>query len=243
MLAFIDKIVIPFLNSLYGAVGYVGRDGRHGDRVGDGAAALGADPPVRRVPRLRPDPDRAAHRQPWSFWIVVIVATIGNTLGSLDRVCIGAYGGRPFLERYGQYLLIRPHEIELADRFFAALRSGDRVRRPAAADRPHVHQLPGRRGADAARRRSSCTRRPARSSGRSLLVYAGTVLGAHWVDIRHALQPFDLADRGRGRGRWSSCSSGGGWGCPAGRAAPSHSARPATSASRSSGGRTRRKSR
>jgi membrane protein DedA with SNARE-associated domain len=26
-----------------------------------------------------------------------------------------------------------------------------------------------------------------------LLVYAGTVLGAHWVDIRHALQPFDLA--------------------------------------------------
>jgi membrane protein DedA with SNARE-associated domain len=26
-----------------------------------------------------------------------------------------------------------------------------------------------------------------------LLVYAGVVLGANWVDIRHALQPFDLA--------------------------------------------------
>ena len=25
-----------------------------------------------------------------------------------------------------------------------------------------------------------------------LLVYAGTVLGDHWVYIRHALQPFDL---------------------------------------------------
>jgi membrane protein DedA with SNARE-associated domain len=24
------------------------------------------------------------------------------------------------------------------------------------------------------------------------LVYAGTVLGAHWLDIRRALQPFDL---------------------------------------------------
>ena len=24
------------------------------------------------------------------------------------------------------------------------------------------------------------------------LVFAGTQLGAHWVDIRHALQPFDL---------------------------------------------------
>ena len=26
----------------------------------------------------------------------------------------------------------------------------------------------------------------------TLLVYAGTVLGARWVEIRHALQPFDL---------------------------------------------------
>ena len=26
----------------------------------------------------------------------------------------------------------------------------------------------------------------------ALLVYAGTVLGANWEDIRHALQPFDL---------------------------------------------------
>jgi membrane protein DedA with SNARE-associated domain len=26
-----------------------------------------------------------------------------------------------------------------------------------------------------------------------LLVYAGVLLGANWVEIRHALQPFDLA--------------------------------------------------
>jgi membrane protein DedA with SNARE-associated domain len=26
----------------------------------------------------------------------------------------------------------------------------------------------------------------------TLLVYAGTVLGENWTDIRHALQPFDL---------------------------------------------------
>ena len=50
---------------------------------------------------------------------MVVVATIGNTLGSLVAYAIGAYGGRPFLERYGRYLLIRPHEIELADAFFA----------------------------------------------------------------------------------------------------------------------------
>ena len=39
-------------------------------------------------------------------------------IGSLIAYAIGAWGGRPFLERYGRYLLIRPHEIELADEFF-----------------------------------------------------------------------------------------------------------------------------
>ena len=87
-----------------------------------------------------PTPDRAAHRPArgtsgsWS-----IVATIGNTLGSLIAYAIGAWGGRPFLERYGKYLLIRPHEIELAEQFFAALRRRDRVLQPAPADRPDVH--------------------------------------------------------------------------------------------------------
>src|SRR4029078_10678184 len=56
--------------------------------------------------------------QPWNFWLVVIFATIGNTLGSLIAYAIGAWGGRPFLERYGKYLLIRPHEIALGDPFF-----------------------------------------------------------------------------------------------------------------------------
>ena len=49
----------------------------------------------------------------WDFWIVVIVATLGNTVGSVIGYAIGAWGGRPFLERYGKYLLIRPHELEL----------------------------------------------------------------------------------------------------------------------------------
>src|SRR5262245_10797433 len=56
--------------------------------------------------------------QPWNFWLVVVFATIGNTIGSLIAYAIGAYGGRPFLGRYGRYLLIRPHEIDAADRFF-----------------------------------------------------------------------------------------------------------------------------
>src|SRR5947207_11486210 len=53
-----------------------------------------------------------------SFWLVVAAATIGNTIGSLIGYAIGAWGGRPFLERWGRYLLIRPRELDAAERFF-----------------------------------------------------------------------------------------------------------------------------
>ena len=119
MLAFIDNFVIPFLNNLYGAVGYLGV-----------MAAMAIESAMIPLPSelilpyagfLVSDTSQLEPitGQPWNFWIVVVVATIGNTLGSLVAYAIGAYGGRPFLERYGKYLLIRPHEIELADSFFA----------------------------------------------------------------------------------------------------------------------------
>ena len=119
VLAFIDQIVIPFLNTLYGAVGYAGvllamaiesaMIPLPSELILPYAGFLVSDPR-----QLEPLTGPA-----WNFWIVVVVATIGNTLGSLVAYAIGAYGGRPFLERYGRYLLIRPHEIEIADAFFA----------------------------------------------------------------------------------------------------------------------------
>jgi membrane protein DedA with SNARE-associated domain len=39
-------------------------------------------------------------------------------LGSYVAYFVGASGGRWVLLRYGRYILIAPHEIELADRFF-----------------------------------------------------------------------------------------------------------------------------
>ena len=118
MLSFIDQVVIPFLTSLYAAVGYAGL-----------GAAMAIESAMIPLPSelilpfagfLVSDPRsiEPITGQPWNFWIAVIVATIGNTLGSLVAYGIGAYGGRPFLERYGRYLLIRPHEIEVADEFF-----------------------------------------------------------------------------------------------------------------------------
>ena len=119
MLAFIDNFVIPFLNNLYGAVGYLGV--MVAMAIESAMIPLPSELILPYAGFLVSDTSQLEPitGQPWNFWIVVVVATIGNTLGSLIAYAIGAYGGRPFLERYGKYLLIRSHEIELADSFFA----------------------------------------------------------------------------------------------------------------------------
>ena len=55
----------------------------------------------------------------FSLNLVAIAGAFGCLLGSYAAYYVGASGGRWVLERYGRYLLIAPHEIEVADRFFA----------------------------------------------------------------------------------------------------------------------------
>jgi membrane protein DedA with SNARE-associated domain len=109
VLAFIDEIVIPFLNSLYGAVGYLGV--LIAMAIESAMVPLPSELILPYAGFLVSDPSQIEPitGQPWNFWIVAIAATIGNTVGSLIAYAIGAYGGRPFLERYGKYLLIRQH--------------------------------------------------------------------------------------------------------------------------------------
>src|SRR6476469_2710519 len=187
VLAFIDAVVIPFLNSLYGAVGYLGV--LIAMTIESAMIPLPSELILPYAGFLVSDPTQLEPltRSPWDFWIVVVVATIGNTIGSLIAYAIGAYGGRPFLERYGRYLLIRQHEIELADRFF---------QRYGAATAFFSRLLPVVRTFISFP--AGVARMPLRTfiifstAGAflwsMLLAYAGTVLGAHWTDIRHALQ-------------------------------------------------------
>ena len=192
MLAFIDQIVIPFLNSLYGAVGYLGVTVAMA--IESAMVPLPSELILPYAGFLVSDPTKLEPLTgaPWSFWVVVVAATIGNTIGSLVGYAIGAWGGRPFLQRWGRYLLIRPHELELADRFFA--RYG-----PATAFFSRL--LPIVRtfiSFPAGVARMPLGTFIAYSTAGAflwsiLLVWAGVQLGARWEDIRHALQPFDTA--------------------------------------------------
>jgi membrane protein DedA with SNARE-associated domain len=55
----------------------------------------------------------------FNLQLVALAGTLGCLLGSYAAYFVGASGGRWVLERYGRYVLIAPHELELADHFFA----------------------------------------------------------------------------------------------------------------------------
>ena len=50
---------------------------------------------------------------------VTLAGAIGNVAGSMVAYYVGVWGGRPFVERYGPYLLVSRNEIAIADRWFA----------------------------------------------------------------------------------------------------------------------------
>jgi len=56
--------------------------------------------------------------QQLELWAVVAAGTIGNLVGSWLAYWAGYKGGRPMIDRYGKYLLIRPHEVDRAHDWF-----------------------------------------------------------------------------------------------------------------------------
>lgn len=54
----------------------------------------------------------------FSLWAVAFWGAVGNLLGSIFSYYLGAYGGRPLVEKYGKYILISHRDLDLADRWF-----------------------------------------------------------------------------------------------------------------------------
>ena len=115
---------------------------------------------------------------------------LGNTIGSAIAYGVGMRGGRPFLEKYGKYILISRHDLDLADRWFN--RHGSWaifisrllpvvrtfISLPAGIARMHfvkfliytfLGSFPWSVG----------------------LAYGGYLLGEHWERIRTTMRPFD----------------------------------------------------
>jgi membrane protein DedA with SNARE-associated domain len=54
----------------------------------------------------------------WNIPLAVAFATVGSVVGSLVGYAIGAWGGRPLLDRYGRYVGIGSEDLDRADRWF-----------------------------------------------------------------------------------------------------------------------------
>ena len=102
------------------------------------------------------------------------------------------YFGNCFHDRAVTYILIRPHEIELADRFFAQHGAATVfIGRLLPVVRTFISFPAG-----VARMRLSTFIIYSTAGAfiwSCLLIYAGVLLGDNWEEIRHMLQPFDLA--------------------------------------------------
>jgi membrane protein DedA with SNARE-associated domain len=54
----------------------------------------------------------------FNLWLVGIAGAFGCVVGSLVAYWAGMRGGRPLVEKYGRYVLISSHDLDLADRWF-----------------------------------------------------------------------------------------------------------------------------
>ncbi len=131
----------------------------------------------------------------FNFHLVSWAGALGNLLGSLLAYYVGYYGGRPFILRFGKYILIRKEELARADRFFERWGSWavficrmlpivrTFISLPAGISRMRIvpfilltffGSLPW------------CY----------LLTYIGKVMGENWEDIRGYFHRFDLVIAG-----------------------------------------------
>ena len=61
----------------------------------------------------------AVSEGPMTLIGITVAGVAGNLVGSWIAYWVGLYGGRPFIDKYGKYVLLRHHHVELAERWFA----------------------------------------------------------------------------------------------------------------------------
>lgn len=195
MLDFIDREVIPFVLAMYDAVGYLGV-----------AVAVALETIVAPIPSevILPmagwkvsqsvaDPSivEPLTGQPWNIPMAVALATLGSLVGALVGYAIGAWGGRPLLDRYGRYVGIGAADLDRSERWFDrwgawAVFLGRMVplvrtfvSYPAGISRMPIGRF---------MLYSALGSLPWNAA----LIYAGFVVGANYTQIEAVLKPWEL---------------------------------------------------
>ena len=126
-----------------------------------------------------------------TLWGVALAGAFGCVVGSVPAYYLGMYGGRPLIEKYGKYILMSHHDLDLADRWFA--RHGEAtvfLARLLPVIRTFI-------AFPAGVARMDMTRFIAYTFAGSLpwclgLAYVGMVLGEQWPRLRVYFHRFDV---------------------------------------------------
>lgn len=118
-----------------------------------------------------------------SFWGAFAAATAGTLVGSLLSYWMGAYGVRPLLERYGRYVLVTPHHLDMAHAFFE--KRGAEVAVFLSRFVPVVRHLISIPAGSARMPLPHFVAATLLGGGawNLILLYAGYKLGEHWQDV------------------------------------------------------------
>ncbi|EKN64781.1 hypothetical protein BABA_22873 [Neobacillus bataviensis LMG 21833] len=124
-----------------------------------------------------------------SFVGAVIAGTIGGLIAQWFLYWLGRYGGRPFLNKYGKYILIKPHHIDHAQQWFSKYGSGVIFTARFIPVVRHAISIP----AGIARMsfaKFSLYTVVAIIPWSILFLYLGMTLGTKWEQINQAAKPF-----------------------------------------------------
>jgi len=127
-----------------------------------------------------------------NFWLVVLMGTLGNLAGSWLAYWIGLRGGRLLIEKYGKYILISRHDLDLADKWFA--KRGEAtvfIGRLLPIVRTYISFPAGIAKMDF--KKFSLYTFLGALPWSILFAWLGVKMGNHWELIRAKLHNFDLA--------------------------------------------------
>ncbi len=66
----------------------------------------------------------STRRDEYLGWSVLPARLVASLVRS-SPTYVGMYGGRPFIEKYGRYVLLSHHDLDIADRWFAKYGESD----------------------------------------------------------------------------------------------------------------------
>lgn len=126
-----------------------------------------------------------------NFVGAVIAGTAGGTIAQLFLYWAGYYGGRPFLEKYGRYVLIKKSHIDIAEQWFEKYGAGVIFSARFIPVVRHAISIPAGIAKMSATKFTLYTV-AAVVPWTILFLYLGKVLGSNWAHIKEYAQPYVL---------------------------------------------------